>query len=498
MRKLIFIFLILNFCQFSFAKELTLKKLTLRGSNIFSEQKILEKIDFKKNKKFSEKNIEQWIDKIIKLYEEEGYPFCQITPSEFNKENDEIAVSLNITEGPEVRIRNIYLDGLNKTRPFVLYREMGIDSIDVFSQKKIESALQRIKKKSFIEDAKENIEIEKDPNWADLRLEIKEKKSNSFEGIFGYVPSSDRNKAFFTGKFILILDNILGTARKGELKYSRKDAYSSDISLFYQEPWVLNFPFNLNLSLRQIDYDTSYLYSSIGSEIEFPLSEKLSWSAKGSWEKTVPQEKGKKIIPSSRKYSFILGANLEVLDYFENPRKGIFYKTNITYSRKRNYPTPELILEKEVVYETRFSLQLAHFIPTLKRQTMVIGLNTAGIISDEKVIPLSEQFKMGGLNTLRGYREEEFSGDKIFWTNLEYRFLVSQFSRVFLFFDWGYFSKNIKTALGEIEKIERNRLGYGFGLNLKSKIGFFALNFGWGKEDKFSDGKVHFGISNRF
>lgn len=495
---LFFLFLFSTFSQLIYGEDWTLKKLSLKGNTLFSEQKILEQMDFRKNQRFPEKNLEQMIEKVIKLYEENGFPFCQIVPSNFEKGEKELSLSLNITEGPEVHIRKIYLEGLNKTSPWVIYREIQIDSADVFYQRKIEAALQRLKRKNFIEEVKEEMETEKDPSWVSLKFKIKERKSNSFEGILGYVPSFGNTKSFFTGKAGLILDNILGTGRRGELRWSGKDAYSSDFALSYQEPWLFGFPPTWKFNLRQTDYDSTYLYWNVNSELEFPLSEKLNWKIGIGWEKVVPQEKGKIIISPSRKYSFNLGAVLEMLDFPENPLKGIFYQTSLTYSKKRNYPTSDLIPEKEIVYDTKFSLQMSHFIPTLNRQTLGLSFNLKGIVSDEKVIPISEQFKIGGLNTLRGYREEEFSGDKVLWINWEYRFLPSKYYRLFLFLDWGYFSKNIRTSPNELMKLEKNRLGYGFGLNLKSQMGIFALSFGWGQEDKFSSGKIHFGISNRF
>ena len=52
--------------------------------------------------------------------------------------------------------------------------------------------------------------------------------------------------------------------------------------------------------------------------------------------------------------------------------------------------------------------------------------NCAGPFFEE-----SDLYRLGGTNTLRGYRENQFLGSRIFWSNLEYRFLLTQ--RTFAF-----------------------------------------------------------------
>jgi len=128
------------------------------------------------------------------------------------------------------------------------------------------------------------------------------------------------------------------------------------------------------------------------------------------------------------------------------------------------------------------------------------GLNT-----NEKVVPLSDQYKLGGINSLRGYREEEFYGTTVSWVNLEYRFLMEGNSRFFLFTDYGYYERRILSGdSGDFKEISDGkpirgvRLGYGLGLRIDTKAGLLGLDYGLGKGDSFSQGKIHFGVINRF
>jgi outer membrane protein insertion porin family len=106
---------------------------------------------------------------------------------------------------------------------------------------------------------------------------------------------------------------------------------------------------------------------------------------------------------------------------------------------------------------------------------------------------------LGGINSLRGYREEEFSGTKVAWTNLEYRFLLGRESRFFIFADYGYFFRQARSIEEKIlSKISGKKLGYGFGIRIDSRAGLLGIDYGMGEKDRFNEGKIHFGIVNRF
>jgi outer membrane protein insertion porin family len=194
-----------------------------------------------------------------------------------------------------------------------------------------------------------------------------------------------------------------------------------------------------------------------------------------------------------------LGLALDLLDKPDNPRKGICYRIEIDYSQKRNYPTAFFVPNQGKTQSADYSMALENYLPTLKNQTVFAGVHFKGINSSEKIIPYTDEYKLGGIKSLRGYREEEFSGSTIAWTNMEYRFLLDGDSRFFLFMDYGYFERKVLSDDGvAYRRISGQKLGYGAGLRIDSKAGLLGLDYGLGQNDSFSQGKIHFGIINRF
>lgn len=78
-------------------------------------------------------------------------------------------------------------------------------------------------------------------------------------------------------------------------------------------------------------------------------------------------------------------------------------------------------------------------------------LRAYGQYTDDKELPSSEQFSIGGIATVRGYEESELSGEKGYFASLEYGIPLSkdkQSLRGFMFYDYGavYNSYNLDSA----------------------------------------------------
>jgi outer membrane protein insertion porin family len=496
----------------------------IEGNSFFQKQELLSHIMLKPGLVYSDDLLERSIDQILTLYEESGFPYCEVSPSDFKiTDEGKLSFSLEVDEGPRVKIKEVEFEGLKNTKEKVIRRESRLqrDSFGFFSQSKVNQSLERLRKLSFIKDIEEvSLLAENDPirglspETAVLKIKLTERRNNSFSGILGYVPSartfrtspsSANRNGYLTGKINLIFDNIFGTGRRVDLNWYKKDPYSSYFSFSYREPWILGLPPTLELGISQTDYDSTYLQISITAGLLFNPLERISWEVEVGWEKVIPGPVGETYLPHSRKYKAGVNLTINLLDDLNNPRKGLFHQTQVTYGRKRNYSTSDFAPKKEVIYDTKFSLDLEHFLPTFYKQTFMTGIHLRGMTTDEESddpsgsVPFPEQFKLGGINSLRGYREEEFSGTKVAWTNLEYRFLLGLESRFFVFADYGYFFRQARSIE---EKILRNisgkKLGYGFGIRIDSRAGLLGIDYGIGEKDRLSEGKIHFGIVSSF
>lgn len=477
------------------------EKIRIEGNRFFDIGRLLEEVDLKSNSSYRLDLLEEGIDRILTLYEENGFPYCQISPSHFRiLEKGEISFSFLVEEGPQVKIREVQLEGLKVTKEKIILRELGTGIFGLFSQSRLNAGLKRVERLSYIKEIERSqLLAGESPEDGVLRITLAEKRNNTLSGVLGYAPSRGNGRGSLHGNLELVFDNIFGTGRMVRWKWSRKDSYSNQLCFRYREPWVLGLPPTLELSLDQLDFDSTYLQLSFSAKLLFNSTDRISWGVEGGWEKVVPGSAGETYLPDSRKYRLGAVFSFDLLDCPDNPRKGIFYQTEISCALKRNYPTSSFIPEDQRGALGRISLDLNHHLPTSRKQTIFVGLHFKGLSTDEEQVPVSDQFRLGGINSLRGYREAEFFGTQVIWTNLEYRFLLNRNSRFFLFCDYGYFQQEVLSGTDKaLEKTTGGKWGYGFGLRIDSKAGLLGIDFGWGEGDSFSQGKIHLGVVNSF
>jgi hemolysin activation/secretion protein len=129
------------------------------------------------------------------------------------------------------------------------------------------------------------------------------------------------------------------------------------------------------------------------------------------------------------------------------------------------------------------------YIPIYKRN--IIKLSNKSDFYYAPEIFQNELFRFGGLQTLRGFNEEElFASSKSVFT-VEYRFLLDKNSNVFAFYDQSIYENNSLTY------IKDHPYGFGAGLSFGTNLGIFSISLAIGKQlDNpilLRNSRVHFG-----
>ena len=112
------------------------------------------------------------------------------------------------------------------------------------------------------------------------------------------------------------------------------------------------------------------------------------------------------------------------------------------------------------------------------------------------VVYQNELFRFGGLNTLRGFNEEELFASVKAQVTFEYRFLLDKGSNVFLFYDQCMYENS------SLKYVRDQPFGFGGGISFGSKIGVFNITYALGKKFSnpidFRSSKIHFGYTAYF
>ena len=104
-------------------------------------------------------------------------------------------------------------------------------------------------------------------------------------------------------------------------------------------------------------------------------------------------------------------------------------------------------------------------------------------------IPYMQLYAAGGMDTLRGYEDDQFKGNRMFTSSIEYRFPVAKRVQAAFFTDIG----NAWDADG-FDFIKDLKFGYGLGIRLVTPFGPIRVDYGIGSQG----GRVHFNFGGQF
>lgn len=484
----------------------TIDNISIIGNTYLTVSDLLKMMQTKSGNCLIQSMLEKDIENILMFYENNGFPWASVKISnlKIDESTKKITIELEIDEKGRARIEEFKIDGNKNTNSHVIIRELRIKPGEIYNQgkiKKVQSLLNRMQIFNSVEPPEvyilsdtgnltrsSNLMLNMKENYvpAGLWIKLSEGNTNYFDGMIGYLPGGLREKGYFVGSIDLLMRNLFGTARKLGFKWLKDEKLSQEISVRYTEPWLLNYPVNIKTYLFQRKQDTIFIKRYIELKSEFMINENFSAGASISQENVINSSS---VLQVSNSGTLLLGLEVtyDTRDNLVIPTDGFFYRSDYYYGNKKQYA----LSQKTTVQ--KYGIDLEFYKQILSGQVLMMGFHGKHFISPK--IEISDMFKFGGTNTLRGYRENQFTGSRIYWSNLEYRFLLANRSFFYGFVDLGYYYRKIP----ELEKItEAFKHGYGLGIRVQTGIGIIGLSFALGKGDNLSQTKIHLGLINEF
>ncbi|MCF8259902.1 MAG: BamA/TamA family outer membrane protein [Melioribacteraceae bacterium] len=451
-------------------------------------------------------NIEESILFVLDQYESIGFPFAIITIqniiSEFNPEEDIYSseIILTVEKNIKGKIDSIKIAGNKKTSRNVILRTIDIKQGDLYNESKVNSVSQKLNKLRFFEPLRTPEYFITQRNKGILEITVEEISTNNFDGIVGYVPSTNEKiDGYFTGYLDFGFRNIFGTGRNFAFKWEKEDRSSQLLELKYLEPWIFSLPINVNVDFFQRQQDSTYVKRRIKTGFEFLATDEITASILFSSESVIPtfNENFQSNLYNSEILSAGINFTIDSRDDFYSPQKGLFFTNTYFYSSKKISSSGDRLerINQPNSNLQRVEVDLMFFQKVFAKQIAKIGLSwreTTG-----SFLELSDMYQLGGTNSLRGYRENQFLGNRIIWSNLEYRLLLSQRTFFSVFYDYGYYLLE-KKVINISENDSQFLYGYGIGINVETGLGVLRVNYAIGENDQINEGKIHFGLINEF
>jgi len=444
--------------------------------------------------------LEQDVQSILQVYERKGYPLAKVVIQNisFTDSIEEMSarVQIHIDEGKEIHIVELRIEGNKSTKDYVITREARLHKNELFRGDLPEMIKRRLDHLQLFSSVSLPELYLTETEQAGLSVKVVEGNHNSFDGVLGYVPSNNSSTSgYITGLVNISLRNLFGTGRKLSARWYQENQSSQETELHYFEPWVASYPVNAQIGFFQRKQDSTFVRMQYDISADLMLTDEFSVGVSFSQSGVYPTEGfGRLVMAESKTTSFGASVRYDSRDNPTTPTSGILYSTEYQTGSKQTsisgiFPTESKSTSQRLVFD------LSYYLSTFFRQVLATELHLRDFSSSS--MDVSDLFRFGGASTLRGYREGQFLGSRIIWTNLEYRFLVTPHSFFYGFIDAGYIVQPLIAAVS-MTASEQSKIGYGIGVRMDSALGLIGVSFALGEGDTFSTSKIHIRLINEF
>lgn len=482
-----------------------LGEILLFGNKSFTDEEILSGFGTKTGELLSDSKLSMDINELLMKYESKGLPFAKVEISEIElydlEETPKLRLSIFITENESISVSEIRIRGNEITNDDVILREVkippnGIVTIDQLDR--IKTRLERLEIFDEVKTPRVYSVVGRDESG--LIIEVVEGNPNTFDGIIGYVPPVvEEESGYFTGRINLAFRNIFGTGRKVAAKWEQEVRETQELAFRYSEPYFFGTPFDVQVGFLQRIQDTTYTRRKFDFKTDYEILGDLTISGILGFERVIPADiqNPQFVIADSRIIETGVQLFYDKRDDIYFPRSGFTFNTFYSYGDKKIFNAEQFV---NLGFLSNYSIQrytgeINYYLSFTPRQsTQIKGF--AGEVRADRLED-SDFFRVGGINNIRGYRDEQFLASRFIYGSLEPRLSLTRRSFLLAFVDVGYFSRPFE-PVNNIPEQSDFLIGYGIGLRLETGIGLIGVSYALGKGDSFLDGKIHFGLINSF
>jgi len=459
-------------------------------SNLFLSKKELHQISTSLTDTYFEipfNEISNSLQFIADTYEKNGNSFTQVSLKNIHLENEIALADLYIIDTKARTIDKIIIKGYKKFPKNFIVNDLNLKLKSVFNNDKLETASTALKSLPFVEEQKTpEVLFTKDSTF--IYLYLKKKRSNKFDGVIGFSTKEENNSLEFNGYLDLLFNNIFNSGESIALFWKNNGNESQRFFISAETPYIFNLPITPKATFELFRQDSTFNNIIANFHLSYLINNKSKIAAAFNTESSTNLLKNN-------------NTNLNIQSF-----KNIFYggaynfiilNNDILFTEKFNLNVSSFFgnrkTDNEKTSQSKFTL-FSNFLWPLNSKNYLFIQNQSAILNSDDYFD-NELFRIGGVNSIRGFNEESIFTTGYSILNIEYRFRPSLSSYFYTITDFAYIENQILSTSAKIYSL-------GLGYTFLTKIGLLNLSYAIGKFNdnpfNFNDSKLHIKIVSFF
>jgi len=481
---------------------------TLAQGNL--PDQLLSKTGYKPNffnqKIVNFRKVSRFFEKVIEHSENNGYPFASIQLRALEIMNNQVSAEVDFDPGPYIVFDSLDLVDKNKIKPGFLGAYLKIKPGSAYDQRKIDNIPDLINPLPYL--SLEDLPVLYFANEeCRVSLDLIDQKASAFDGIIGFLPNeNETGKLLVTGQVYLKLENLFRSGKRLELNWKRVNFQSQELDLVYDHPSLFRFPIDFGFAFNLYKQDTTFLTRKLGLNMFY------NNNAKGRIGVNYRREVSRLLETDTIRISerpiyadynlnyYGLMYRYNSLDHPIFPTIGWEINIDVDIGNKSIIKNAYIdddyysdIPDQGLQWMTQFWIN-KYF--SLRPRNILHAKFSGGYMGGDQLF-MNDLFRLGGLNTIRGFNEMFFYASHYIIGTLEYRYLFENESQLVVFFDGSYLGFDINN-----ESYKDYPIGVGAGISISTGAGLLNVIYAVGKsnDQPFSIrySKIHIGYTGRF
>ncbi len=469
---------------------------------------LARKADFKErwflDKPFRPKQFFEMEKALITYSVNHGFPFASVKLDSVSIENATVSGILNYEKGTPVVFDSIIIRGGSKINRTFLQNYLQIKPRTPFDQRRLDQIKSLIAQLKAVKQ-KEPYRIRFKNEQAQVMLILEDLKTSSIDGIAGFQQNPKDNSLLFTGQFDLGLNNIGGRGKSFEMHWKKTDVASQLLNLTYEHLSLFGTGFHAKTRFELFKQDTSFVQRK--PYLEFFRNHPTLGKIKFFYQLDDSRTIGIQIIPegrvptlsSVRTNYYGLGIEWNNLDRVNFARSG--WKVDMNGSAGNKTILNSTLTSDQNLDPKSLQIKLNGKIEKHLKLNQFFGVytNARGGWVENPNLFLNELYRLGGIKSMRGFRENSFYANQYAIGTLEGRFFLDDQSYLLVFSEYAVYENNIA---GDRPPHNGPPLGLGAGITFSTRTGVFSFIYAVGREGNgafnFANSVINFGLTSRF